>query len=220
MTTWTNNGRRWMAGVVAATVLAALTACGGGGDAAADALAAGGGTFTGDLSLVAGTYQVSVLSYGQTECEGEAITTPDGSTIKSSWNSGTEICTIEKRSTGGTVFTERRKAVLPAGTYTLTISNEGVIELGSSAANKFRLACPVGGVCSVSAPGPIALVSVGGGTGASNTASIAMSQVSIFTGSTPKYVVVGQFYGVTATADTPALAEGVSGVIIFEDVAK
>ena len=32
MTTWTSNGRRWMAGVVAATVLAALTACGGGGD--------------------------------------------------------------------------------------------------------------------------------------------------------------------------------------------
>lgn len=34
MTTWTNNGRRWMAGVVAATVLAALTACGGGGGGA------------------------------------------------------------------------------------------------------------------------------------------------------------------------------------------
>ncbi len=50
MTTWTNNGRRWMAGVVAATVMAALTACGGGGGS--DPLA-GGATPTATISGVA-----------------------------------------------------------------------------------------------------------------------------------------------------------------------
>lgn len=217
MTTWTSNGRRWMAGVVAATVLAALTACGGGGDAAADALGAGGGTFTGDLSQVAGTYQVSVLAYGQTECEGDPIELPGGGTITSTWDSATETCVIEQSPATGPAFTERRKSVLPPGNYTLTISNEGVIELGNGSTNKYRLACPVGGTCRVDPAGSTALLTVAGATGSVGTASAAISQVSIFTGATPKYVVAGTFYGVIASADTPALAEGVSGVIVFED---